>query len=304
MILFLRKIVSFCLISLVVFLATDFCFSLFFRNVSEPNMEIWRDVMGGNASADILISGDSRVNTDCYPPVIDSITGLRSFSGGVIGHHFTIEKLRYDMYMRHDKKPTVIVQFVDNWVFKNMSRFDRSQFFPWMWDFAFFKGIISLEPLSFLKMTFPWFRYHGIFLEKKEWEKRKTSQGFFTYDECTPFSRISDNEQWLHRDSRVEDLFRFFLSEVSAEGIKLILVIAPMFESSSFSNESYGSFRNFFMKIADEFDVPLLDYSEMSLCEDKSLFIDAVHLNIKGAKVFSDSLANDLVSLGVISSFE
>ncbi len=172
--LFLKKLGSFILLSLVVLFAADFIISRVFRDVREPNPEIWRDVMKGEASADILISGDSRVNTDCYPPVIDSITGLRSFSGGVLGNHFTIQKLRYDMYMSHDKKPAVAVQFVDNIFFASMAKFDREQFLPWMWNTQFLKDFFSLEPCRALELSFPWFRYHGAL------QKPRGSDSFFS----------------------------------------------------------------------------------------------------------------------------
>ena len=301
---FVKKILSFSLLSLVIFLAADLCYSRIIRKVKEPNMEVWRDVMEGEASADILISGDSMVNTDCYPPVIDSITGLKSFSGGVIGHHLTIQKLRYDMYMTHYKKPVALVQFVDIWSFAPMSDYDRLQFLPWIWNAGFLKRFISLEPLNAFKMSFPWFRYHGSVLERREWVARTTNRGFFTYEKNDPFLRLADSSLDFSYDSRNDSFFRSFLSEVYAEGIKLALVIAPAYESYDFPKEYYDRFRGYFRGIAEEYGIPFLDYTEMSLCGNKSCFLDAVHLNLEGAKVFSDSLANDIASLGLISNCE
>ena len=46
----------------------------------------------------------------------------------------------------------------------------------------------------------------------------------------------------------------------------------------------------------------VLDYLQRPSFEDSTLFMDSVHLNEKGARVFSDAMANDIISLGLISN--
>ena len=297
---FLNKIMVFCLLSLCVLIVADYGYSKVFQKVSTGNMEMWRDVMEGNAYADIWFSGDSRVNTGCYPPVIDSITGLKSYSGGVIGHHFTIQRLRYDMLRKYNKKPDVIVQFVDNWLFKPLDYSDRSQFLPWMWNPHFLIEIFSRDPLPSLRMSLPWFRYHGHRLMGMKWGTKSTSRGFFTYDHDSSFSRIDDSQLVMHRHPRNERLFRSFLSEVSAEGIKIVLVMSPYYDCPGLSQDLMTKNREYFETIAREYDIPFLDYSDIPQCEDKSLFLDGIHLNKKGAIFFSELLANDIIRLGII----
>lgn len=300
MIRFLKKLFLFCLLSFIVFMAADYCLSKILSRASEANLEIWRDVMEGNASADILLSGDSRVNIDCYPPVIDSITGLRSFSCGVIGHHFTIQRLRYDMYRRYNEKPTLLVQFVDSWFYDSMAKYDRHQFFPWMWNVHFLKEILWLAPAQSSKMLVPWFRYHGMSVMNLHWSKRKTSRGFLNYSKTWPFSDFPLMGRIFKPKPRHESLFRSYISEVTAEGIRMVLVIAPVYGARDLPEDEYGVARNHFKDIAEEYRIPFLDYSDTYFSDDRSLFIDAVHLNKRGAKVFSDSLANDIIELGLI----
>ena len=56
----------------------------------------------------------------------------------------------------------------------------------------------------------------------------------------------------------------------------------------------------FYNNIAKAFDIPVLDYSNMEICSDSTYFYNAMHLNKKGSKLFSDSLANDIRRLGVL----
>ena len=297
---FLKKLCSFGILLIAVLLAADYCLSRVVCHADEPNFEIWRDVMSGEASTDILISGDSRVNTDCYPPVIDSVTGLRSYSCGVIGHHFTIQKIRYDMYKRYNEKPDLLVQFVDNWLYDSISKYDYQQFLPWMWNPHFLIEIFSRDPLPSLRMSLPWFRYHGHRLMDMKWGTKSTSRGFYTYNHDSSFSRIDDSQLVMYRHPRNERLFRLFLSEVSAEGIKIVLVMSPYYDCPGLSQDLMAKNREYFETIAREYDIPFLDYSDIPQCEDKPLFLDGIHLNKKGAVFFSELLANEIIRLGII----
>ena len=296
---FLKDVLVFLSVLSVVSVAADYFYSGLFKNNSTANVSIWKDVMEGKASAELLILGDSRVNTDCFPPVIDSITGLRSYAAGIIGHHFRLERLRYDMYRRYNDKPSVLVHFVDGWIFSEPSQYDRSQFFPWMWNRAFRKRAFELEPRYFSPQI-PWYRYHNEHFFDKAASKARPYRGFFTYWKYT-FSRWQEKALFLNENQRNERLFRTFLSDVLNDGIKVVLVQAPICGSLSFKESTLASTRERFGSIAEEYGIPFLDYLQRPSYEDSTLFLDSVHLNKKGAVVFSDSLANDLVSLGIIN---
>ena len=294
----MKDVLVFLSVLSVVSVAADYFYSGLFKNNSTANVSIWKDVMDGQASSDLLFLGDSRVNTDCFPPVIDSSTGLRSYAAGILGQHFSLERLRYDMYRRYNDKPSVLVQFVDGWIFREPSQYDRSQFFPWMWNRAFRKRAFELEPRYFSPQI-PWYRYHNEHFFDKAASKARPYRGFFTYWKYT-FSRWQEKALFLNENQRNERLFRTFLSDVLNDGIKVVLVQAPICGSLSFKESTLASTRERFGSIAEEYGIPFLDYLQRPSYEDSTLFLDSVHLNKKGAVVFSDSLANDLVSLGII----
>ncbi len=297
---FVKELFCFSLLLSVVLVAADFCYSLVIRNANEGNMEIWKEVMEGKASADILVSGDSRVNTDCYPPVIDSLTGLKSYAAGVMGHHFTVQRLRYDMYSEFNERPSILIQFVDNWLFYPLTDFDCKQFLPWMWNPKFLSAFPWEFSFSSVMMFVPWFRYHGCLLSELTWNGKATNRGFFTYDLNHDFSRLPEEKLPFYKNKKNEEMFHSFLSEVKSEGIKIVLVLAPMYEGSSFDQELLDKIRMPFISISEEFGAPLLDYLDWPLCGDKSLFLDSVHLNLKGARIFSSQLARDLVEMEII----
>ena len=55
-----------------------------------------------------------------------------------------------------------------------------------------------------------------------------------------------------------------------------------------------------YQKYADKYDIPILEYTYMNMCYDTTYFIDALRLNKIRAELFSDSLANDILNLGLL----
>ena len=55
-----------------------------------------------------------------------------------------------------------------------------------------------------------------------------------------------------------------------------------------------------FQKYANKYNIPILDYTDMDICYDTAFFYNSMHLNKKGANIFTDSLANDIKRLGFL----
>lgn len=63
----------------------------------------------------------------------------------------------------------------------------------------------------------------------------------------------------------------------------------------------YEGMHNMFEEIAQKNDIPLLDYTFDELSYDTTYFYNTMHLNKKGADLFSKKVAHDIDSLGVLS---
>lgn len=296
---FLLSILGFILLLLPVMVIADYLFSRSFRKMTTPNMEIWKDVFEGKASADILVSGDSRVNTDFFPEVIDSITGHSVYDLSSIGHHYNIQRLRYQVYREFNQKPLLLVQSVDNWLLMRMiAKFDREQFLPWMWNRSFRRIVFDSEPTLFLTLVFPWFRYHGH--RGYYFAERETEKGFYLKDRMLPFRRTRDGVPiGLAKDHRYTVRFNEDVDLMMEEGIKVLLVVPPMHESLIFMPGEKEKMIAYFKGFAEKKGIPFLDYNDM-FSSDSTKFSDETHLNLEGARMFSDSLSNEILRLGLL----
>lgn len=296
---FLCSILGFSILLLFVFVVADYFYSKLLSKKNSANLEIWREVIEGKASADIIVSGDSRVNSDFFPDVIDSITGHSVYDLGEVGHHYNIQRIRLKVFREFNEKPLLLVQTVDNWLFmKEMPVFDREQFLPWMWNRVFRRVAFQSEPLFFLSHSFPLLRYIGH--KEKHYSSRETEKGFLIRNRMAPFQSIMNPFPiGFSCDKKNSGRFQDDLRELVDEGIKVIFVIPPMHESLVFAHGEKQKMVDYFKSVAEERKIPFLDYSEM-FRSDSTKFNDETHLNLIGARLFSDSLANDILRLGLL----
>ncbi|MBO4230564.1 MAG: hypothetical protein J5886_02685 [Bacteroidales bacterium] len=297
---FIRSLLIFFLALTPVLFLADFMYSKAISTLNGSNMEIWRDIIEGQASADIIVSGDSRVNADFSPEVIDSLTGHSVYDIGVIGQHHGIQRIRYDLYRKYNDMPVMLIQTVDNWLLmKKVTETDRIQFLPWMWNKDYYRLAIKSEPRFFLIRSIPWFRYHSYHFTtmKKANPIPMTRRGF---DLTKRVGNFNDQiSQSFFCDEKKASSFRSYISGAMSEGIKVLLVIPPFSEDMRFVPGEKQKMLDYFHSFASEMQVPLLDYNQM-FSRDSSMFSDMTHLNFDGARAFSDSLAHDILRLGLL----
>ncbi|MBR1488641.1 MAG: hypothetical protein IJ603_07155 [Bacteroidales bacterium] len=298
---FLSKLFLYLLIAVTVLTGADYVLSRGMRKAHHPNSEIWNDVMEGRVDADVVALGSSRANTAFYPPVIDSVLHTESWNLGILGNHFISEELRYEMLLRHNRSPRLVVQFVDPLTLMRDASFDRVQFLPWFWDREFRQGLRRyLGDRYFFRNAIPFFRYHSFLPWEVSADKPATLRGFYTYppDRDDPFS--PEREEFLVYESDLAARFRSFLEMLQGDGVSVLMVFPPEHKNFRYAPGQYAAVRDCFASISRETGIPFVDFSGLEMCADSTCFIDISHLNRKGAVAFSDTLAHEILRRGLL----
>lgn len=299
---FVKTAAAFCLVLAAVLILADYPLSRSMREVHTFGMDTWRDIFEGKAGADILIQGDSRAFNACDQAVFDSLTGLTAYNLTTIGNPFLMQEFRYGMYRGHNRKPRVILQFTDEFFLGTaISDYDRVQYLPWMWDKSFTGGLLSVSRRLFLQNAFPVLRYHGYRPWSLAREPRMTRNGFYLPDyelfRDSVFHHPAEPERAFYYSGYMHDRLTRFLRDASEEGIRVVLVSPPLHESLAFEEGGKEEMVRFFRSVADTCGVPFLDGTSMAIVHDSTCFLDRGHLNMKGARIFSDTLARYLNGL-------
>ena len=278
----------------------DFVYSQLDMRSRGVTKESWYELMHDNIKANVVVMGNSHAKNHYNPTIIDSILKSSTYNLGLQGCNIRELVPRYNLYRDKQDKPELIIQDINLYTLANEVGQHNSQFFPYFWNSALRKEYFPLEPFSFQEKYLPLYRYSGTKINLKR-KPRILEKGYHGIDEVydgTRFRQVS-TVQFDYTDTSL-CLFDEYLARNKAEGIKMIFVYSPTYigvlDKMTNLNEMYSVYQ----ELADRYDIPVLDYTYMGMCYDTTFFANATHLNIAGAKIFSDSLANDLLKLGLI----
>lgn len=93
-----------------------------------------------------------------------------------------------------------------------------------------------------------------------------------------------------------KEKFEFFVKTVTSHHVPLIIIISPIYAKPAPPTPSMIETK----KILEKYKVPLWDYSLDTAFIKKELFYDVVHLNAKGADMFSSLIASRMKEMGIV----
>ena len=308
---FITKIALFLMPFFILTYTLDYVISYYLKQTKKApgEFEVWNDIYNSNVNCDIAIYGSSRAWVHIDPKILSDILQLNVYNFGIDGHNFWLQYLRHIEFLKYNPKPKTIILSVD--VFSLQKRSDlyqQEQFLPYMlWNtdiqqytssYIGYKKIDYYMPLiryagksSSLKDAFSNFvnngpakqyRYRGYKGMEKEW----------TNDLENAKSQKPNYEVQLNNESI--KLFHEFVLKCIAQNIELILVYTP----EHIDGQKYVSNRkkiiSIYKQISKENKLLFLDFSGDEICYKKEFFYNSMHLNKKGAEIFSKKLAEQV----------
>lgn len=290
----------------------DKLFSISLAKTEMGEFSVWNDILAGKVDDPLLIYGSSRAWVQVDPKILEDSLGLSAYNFGVDGHNFRIQHLRHSLHMELVNKPEYIIQIVDPATLQKRSDlYNLNQFLPYM---LFQRKIYDYtnDYLGFSRLDYyiPLIRYSGntnamanilnYWIGKKK-PKVIRKKGFKGNDKkwTNEFSNAKQKfaKYEYSLDSGSIMLFKNFIQECKNDSIKVIMVYPPEYiEGQSFIG-SRKELTEMYEDIAMEYKIPFIDYSNDTLSYQKDLFYNVMHLNQKGAELFSMDLAHRLSTL-------
>jgi hypothetical protein len=285
------------------------------RNVPTGEYKVWNDIVAGKAASDIFIYGSSRAWVQVNPKIIEDSLGMSCYNFGMDGHNFRMQYARHQLLWRYNPKPRLIVLILDyRTLDKRPDLYHEAQFLPYF-DEEPIRQVISeykgFQPLDFY---LPLVRYTGYRKEMRlsmenlldQPQKRPDRyRGYAGQDRAWTgeFEKAKRERGCYYQplDNTSVALFDRFLSETKTTGVELVMVYPPEFiEGQQFvanREEIFSLYRQF----ANQYGIPLLDYSGDPLSFRKELFYNTQHLNQRGAELFTTSLVQKLQHMKLVN---
>ena len=292
------------LVLFVVLVIIDYVYSSMIRKSNYRPVESWCDLVDGKINANLIVMGSSRALVQMDPAILDSVLCTNSYNLGIDGSNINRQIQKYDIYKIRNSKPEVILQNIDVWALTSTIGYEKEQFFPFFWDSDMRKMFFKTEPFSFWEKYIPFIRYHG--LDPVTMTRRHPRSLYKGYQGMERTWDGSSFRQQGSLDFSVNDttlcMFDSFLKEAKEDSIRVVFVYAPFYYGANSLISNIDEMHQTYQGLADKYDIPILDYSDMWICHDTTYFYNAMHLNKTGAEIFTDSLANDIRRLNILSS--
>lgn len=271
---------------------------------------VWRDIYAGNINSKILIYGSSRAWVHINPYHIEQKLNTSCYNLGLDASSFYLQYLRHLEYIENNKHPNMIIMSLDIFSFigkKNL--YNYQQYMPYIWKQNIRNYTKTYNVFDAYDYNMPLIRYLGekkVFkalfnvLKKNNDSKATVRQkGFMGVNKnWNDDLKKATEAQKIYRvnfDNELFELFKEFLNYCKKQNIEMIFVYSPEYIEGQKYVANRDSILNLFVNVATISDIPFLDYSNDSICYNKELFYNTLHLNKEGADIFSRKLSNDLL---------
>lgn len=311
---FLIKIGLTTVVAFIVALLLDMLISYGLYTTQSYPHQPWREIRSGQYASDIVILGTSRALEHYDPQVIDSITGLQSYNLGMGGYGINVQLMKYNYFIHYNPKPQYVIFDVDQLLLKSdiaVHQHQSEQFLPLFYDGAIRKELLNVG-YSWSDAYIPMVRYWGYQSQNKrgllECFNLKHYHDYPSYKGHCP-----DPDPWdparLHITDSIKPtidieaikLFERFVEECDNNDVQLIFVTSPIYYTYVEMSTTWNKYMSYFDSIAQENDIPYLNYMDHPICRDSTYFNAGVHLTPDGTKIFSEILSNDLMKDGILN---
>lgn len=248
-------------------------------------------------TADIVIMGSSRSHHHYVPQVITKVTGLSAYNAGVDGNGIVLATGLYEM-MKARYSPKVIIYDVEPTFDINVYAEDGNntryigELRPYSWN-PQVKGIICRVDLSEQYKTLSsMFRYNSKIMDLL---KDQVVLSGYTLDGYAPLKgemktapKKKNTEKANECDSIKLKMMEEFISRMSQSETKLIVIASPKYGATS--SKVFTPIKD----MCNRYNVEFWDYYNTPNFQKMEYFKESMHLNDKGARSFTESVAKRL----------
>jgi hypothetical protein len=309
------RIASFFILASVIAVALNAAINFGLKRITVSKFGALNRVMSGQVNADILINGSSRALSHYDPRILQNLTGRSAYNIGQNASQIDFELAFLKTYLDHNpKKPGLVIQNLDLFSFETTKKgelYDPGLYVPYMDDSNLYDFIRQKEPDAWKTRYLPLYGYAvedmrftwvwGLLRCAGVQGPEDYYQGF----NPRPATWNADFEHFRAGNEggvsyRVEPEGIHCLEELitlcKKNGIQIILVYSPEYCEMQKLETNRKEIMGKFHEISEQLKVPFWDYSDSSISSERNYFNNSEHLNVEGAEVFSQDLAQRLVT--------
>lgn len=283
------------------------------RRINTSSFGVWNRIVDGKINADIVISGSSRALAHYDARIIEERTGLTAFNIGLNGSQTDMQLARLKTYLRHNKKPSLLIHNLDVFSFQTTHGgvYDPGQYVPYLEEPPIYTALAKIDPDVWKARLL---HLYGYAAEDLRFSWILGVMGFFGWNPSedhflgfkprySAWTEDFERFKAMNPDGvrfeieadgvkEMEELLRL----CKEQGIKVILVYSPEYRELQALTTNRTKVFARFDELSDRFGAPVWDYSGSPISTRRENFANSEHLNADGAMTFSTDLAENLAA--------
>jgi hypothetical protein len=310
----LLRLTFFFALLLGVIVALDRSISSGLRKIKTSNIGSVNTFMNGRCETDILVCGSSRALVHYDPAALHETTGRRAYNIGRNGGHIDVQLFTLRAFLARNPTPKVVVLNLDIHSLlpsEELLFSDILPFVPYLHAPEIYNGLAEIDsnvwkwrylplyPYVVEDMNFRWIDAllgnFGVF-PREDYYLGFNGRDWSWSREFENFASRHPSGVNERQEPRGIDCFRRLLSDVRQRNVPVVLVYSPEYIGAQKLIRNRAEIIESMRRVADEFSVPLWDFSDSPLCQDTANFYNSEHLNRAGAAKFSRALGARLNS--------
>ena len=258
-----------------------------------------------STKAEILIFGSSTANHHYTPDAFEKRTHLSFYNTGRDGNTiFYNYSILQGVLQRYSPK-IVILDFNKGEFKKDQRSYDRiSSLLPYYDQHPEIRSIIQLKsPYEKYKLLSKIYPFNSMLFTigvgtteyNRSREYINDKEGYVPLNKVWK-RKITFNTSFLEYefDSNKINTFKSFIKDCANSNVKLYVSVSPTFKKYTHKDQSIEAAQ----RIANKFKIPFYDFSsDTSFLNHIGLFADVLHLNDKGAKIYSNKVVDKIQEL-------
>ena len=259
---------------------------------------------------DIIFLGNSRVHFGINPFYVDSVTKLNSYNFGYGGSDMQDIMLTSNVYLQHHRAPKLVVFSLDmGGLTKNEALKTRFRYLFYLDNDTISKHMNQAGFLTSLMKIFPFTKYSffdeynrtSLFVKGRPYPMfdHNNYKGFFNIHQHTNSHAGDLYNNQTDSDSLWEPAVAYFRNTITAlqqKGTMILLVSPPEKRTSANRGTAFKKTADsIFTSISNEYHLKYLHFENDPLYID-DYFVDDIHLNEPGTRIYSVQLADSIKS--------
>jgi hypothetical protein len=306
----LGRIIAFFVLVVALIFLMNALISAGLRQIKTSSYGAWNQVMQGQVNADVIISGSSRATYHYDPRAIEAATGRTAFNIGRAGTQTDVQLAVLKAYLEHNRKPQLVIHNLDAFTFvSSHAIYDPALYVPYLGDKDIYNPLRSIDPELVKSRYIPLYGYvvddmNFTWIEglkalaginpKQDYYLGFSPRPYPWGDDFSNFQTANPNGVSFSIEPSGVDALKGLLQLCHDDGIPLILVYSPEYRGMQQLTNNRAEIFARFRQLADQYQVPLWDYSNWPYDSNQNYFYNSQHLNATGAALFSDELAKRL----------